>query len=127
MKLEIIKPPDSAGLLKATIHATGKLGFSIGAIKAMNISDSNFIQIALNTEDKNDNNIYVFLTKKEDENTYRISKAGDYYYVNTKALFDKLEIDYRKKKIMFDVVEIEYEGEKVFKLVRREKDRKKPK
>ena len=91
------------------------------------INENNFIQIAVNTEDKDDNNLYVFLTKKEDENTYRISKAGDYYYVNTKALFDKLEIDYRKKKVMFDVVEIEYEGEKVFKLVRREKDRKKPK
>jgi hypothetical protein len=127
MKLEKIKPPDSAGLLKATIHSSGKLGFSAGAIKAMNINSNSFVQIALNAEDKSDQNLYAFITKQADENALKINKAGDYYYVNTKALFDKLEIDYRKNKIMFDIVEIEYEGEIVFKLVRREKDRKKPK
>lgn len=125
MKLQKIKPPDSLGLLKATIHASGKLGFSAGAIKAMNISNNSYIQIALNSDDKNDQNLYIFVTKNVDENSLKINKAGNYYYVNTKALFDKLEIDYRKKKIMFDIIDIEYEGEKVFKLVRREKDRKK--
>lgn len=127
MKLQIIKPPDSSGLLKATIHASGKLGFSIGAIKVMNINSSSFIQIAVNTEDETDRNLYVFITTEADENTLKINKAGEYYYVSTKALFDKLEIDYRKKKIMFDIVETEYEGAKIFKLIRREKDRKKPK
>jgi hypothetical protein len=127
MKLQKIKPPDSSGLLKATIHASGKLGFSIGAIKVMNINSNNFIQIAVNSEDETDQNLYAFVTKEADENTLKINKAGNYYYVNTKALFDKLEIDYRRKKIMFDIVEIEYEEEKVFKLIRREKDRKKSK
>lgn len=127
MKLEIIKPPDSAGLMKATIHVTGKLGFSIGAIKAMNIGDNNYIQIAQNSEDKEDNNLYIFVTKKQSEKTMKINKAGNYYYVNTKALFDSLEIDYRKKKVMFDIIEIEYEGERVFKLIRRERDRKRTK
>jgi len=127
MKLKKIKPPDISGQLKATIHVTGKLGFSIGAIKAMNIGDNNYIQIAQNSENQDDDNLYVFLTKKPDEETMKINKAGNYYYVNTKALFDSLEIDYRRKKIMFDIIEIEYEGERVFKLVRREKDRKKVK
>ena len=124
MKLEKIKPPDSTGLMKATIHVTGKLGFSIGAIKAMKIGDNNHIQIARNTENKEDNNLYIFLTQNPDEKTLKINKAGNYYYVNTKTLFDALGIDYRKKKIMFDIIEIEYEGEKIFKLLRREKDRK---
>ena len=127
MKLEKIKPPDSSGQLKATIHITGKLGFSIGAIKAMNIMDNAYIQVAVNSEEGDDDNLYIFITNKEDENTLKINKAGSYYYVNTKALFDKLEIDYRKKKIIFDIVEIEYESTRVFKLIRREKDRKKVK
>ncbi|MCH8032482.1 MAG: hypothetical protein IH950_01830 [Bacteroidetes bacterium] len=127
MKLQKIKPPDSSGLLKATIHASGKLGFSIGAIKVLNINSNSFIQIAVNSEDETDQNLYAFITNKADENTLKINKAGDYYYVNTKALFDKLEIDFRKKKIMFDIVEIEYEGDRIFKLIRREKDRKKSK
>lgn len=127
MKLRKIKPPDSSGVLKVTIHASGKLGFSIGAIKLMNIDSNSFMQIAVNSEDETDQNLYAFITKEQDENSLKINKAGNYYYVNTKALFDKLEIDYRKKKIMFDIVEIDYEGEKVYKLIRREKDRKKPK
>ena len=127
MKLEKIKPPDSSGVLKATIHISGKLGFSIGAIKAMNINSNAFIQIAVNTEDDSDQNLYAFIASYKDENSLKINKAGNYYYVNTKALFDKLEIDYRRKKIMFDIVEVEYEGEKVYKLIRREKDRKKSK
>ncbi|MDP2362771.1 MAG: hypothetical protein Q8M94_03265 [Ignavibacteria bacterium] len=127
MKLQKIKPPDNSGILKVTIHASGKLGFSIGAIRAMKIIGNEFIQIAINSEDETDQNLYAFITKEADENTLKINKAGNYYYVNTKALFDKLEIDYRKKKIIFDIVEIEYEGGNIFKLIRREKDRKKSK
>lgn len=127
MKLQKIKPPDGSSILKATIHASGKLGFSIGAIKLMNIGQKNYAQLAINTDDNSDENLYLFLKEKEDENTLKINKAGNYYYLSSKSLFDKLEIDYRKKKIMFDIVEIEYEGEKIFKLLRREKDRKKSK
>ena len=124
MKLEKVKIPDS---LTASIHITGKIGFSAEATKSMGLDQDMFLQVAVNTDDVNDQNLYVFVTNAEDENSLKISKAGNYFYANSKSLFDKLEIDYRKKKVMFDIVEIEYEGEKIYKFIRREKDRDKSK
>lgn len=123
MKLKFLDIPQPSGSIKVTIHKTGKMGFSQAAIEELGIDKNTYAKIAENADDKSDKNLYMFLTRERDEKGLKISKAGNYYYLNTKYLFDKLGFDYRNKKFIFDIIEMDYEGRKIYKLIRREVDR----
>ena len=83
------------------------------------------IHFALNEEDENDLNLYAKIYDSAQEGAFKISKAGDYYYVNTKNLFDSLGIDYKNTKIIYDIVKGDYEGDTIIKMLRREIIKKK--
>lgn len=125
MKLKFIKAEETGRNAKATVHTTGKLGFSRDAIDYLGISEESAIQFAQNTEDENDNNLYAKIYGSNQEGAFKIYKAGNYFYVNTKNLFDTLGIDYRNTKIIYDIVKGEYEGEQIIKMLRRDKIKKK--
>jgi hypothetical protein len=123
MKIEFIKPPETGESVKATIHINGKMGFSKSAIKKFGLDEGKLIKIGLNTEDKTDTSLYVVIKKFDDGESLKVLKAGQYYYVNSKTLFDNLKIDYKNKKIIYDVEDFEYSNIKMYKFVRRELDR----
>jgi hypothetical protein len=120
MKLKFIKAHEIDKNVKCAIHKTGKLGFSSAAIKKLEITPDKSIGIAINEEDDTDENLYMAIHSGVNDEHFKISKAGEYYYVNTKALFDKMGIDYRNRKIIYDIVDFEYEDFTMFKLIRRE-------
>jgi len=60
-----------------------------------------------------------------DDETFKINKAGVYYYLNTKNLFDELNLDYLRKKIIYDIQEIRNDDIDLYKLNKREIVRKK--
>jgi len=120
MKLKFIKAEETERNAKATVHTSGKLGFSKDAIDYLNITEVKSIQFAQNEDDLSDKNLYAKIYEGIQEGAFKISKAGDYYYVNSKNMFDALEIDYKKVKVIYDLVKIEYEGEKIIKMIRRE-------
>ena len=59
------------------------------------------------------------------EGAFKINKAGEYFYVNTKNLFDTLGIDYKNTRVIYDLVNGEYEGTPIIKMLRREIKKKK--
>lgn len=120
MKLNFFTASEYENKAKATVHKTGKIGFSTGAIDYLQISEKKFIKFAKNEDDENDANLYAIITSQNDENCFRIIKSGNYFYVNTKGLFDKLEIDYTKKTYIYDLIKIEIEGNEIIKMIRRE-------
>lgn len=124
MKLKIWKPTISEGVVKATIHRSGKLGFSKPAIEKISITDNTYIKIATNAENSKDDSLYILISQESDENSIKVKRAGEYYYLNTKDFFNHLGVDYRNKTIIYDIIETELEGEKMYKLIRREMDRK---
>ncbi|PSL23711.1 hypothetical protein [Chitinophaga ginsengisoli] len=126
MKLKFIKAQEIDRNVKATIHTSGKLGFSSDAAKKLRLSDNTrSVMIALNEDDTTDENLYIKTLDEQNDDAFSIIKAGEYYYVNTKAFFDNYNIDYRNSKIIYDIVEFEYEGEKMFKFIKREVKKKK--
>ena len=125
MKLKFISASNKAAKAKATIHKTGKLGFSIEAVSYLNLSEGLYIRFAQNEEDENDLNLYAQLTNEVSEESFKIIKAGQYFYVNTKVMFDDLGEKYVEKKIIYDIVKIDIEGEEILKLMRREIKKKK--
>jgi hypothetical protein len=117
--------PTTTGIVKATIHQSGKLGFSQAAIEKIGLNQDTYVKLATNESDGKDTNLYLKFVKEFDSETLKVSKAGDYYYLNTRDYFNELGVDYRKKRIIYDIVEMEYDGEALFKLIKREKERKK--
>ena len=49
-----------------------------------------------------------------------MSKAGAYYYINTKILFDNLQIDYSKGNVTYDMTQVQTEKGTYYKLQKRE-------
>ena len=124
MKLNYWKPALGSGKIKLTVHRNGNMGFSNPAIEKMQIDEKSYVKIATNAEDLRDNNLYLILSDENDENSLKVNKAGNYYYLNTKSFFNEKNIDYKKKKLIYDVVEINYEGKTIYKLIKREIERK---
>ncbi len=124
MKLEFWKPTLSGSKAKATIHKSGNLGFSKEAEKLMGINKDTYAMIGTNKENNKDHNIYILLTKQNNEYALKVNKAGNYFYLNTKSFFQELGVDFQKKKIIYDISEFNENGKKIYKLVMRELFRK---
>ena len=124
MDIEFIPYEAGEGKAKCTIHLNGKLGFSKEAINMFNIDATKAIKLGIDASDKTSTDIYLQVLEYYTEGAYKIIKAGNYFYLNTKAFFEKLNVEYKKKKIIYDIEDFEYKGIKMFKLKRRELDRK---
>jgi len=125
MKIKFFTPKIMRGRVKCTVHSNGKLGFSQAAIKRFGINDNHYAKIGINEEDVKDTSLYMLLTRTPDEESFKINSAGNYYYLNTRNLFDELNIDYKKMKIIYDIEEIKHENQIIYKLNRRVLDRSK--
>lgn len=113
-------PNKVGGSIKATIHKTGKLGFSSGAVDFIGISEESYFKIGFNDNNDSDENIYIINSKTAD-GAFKVSKAGDYYYVNLKNVFDKRGIDYKNKSYVYDIKKENSEGTEFFILTKRKK------
>jgi len=125
MKFSFFNASEFEQRLKCTIHKTGKLGFSEAAIKKLVIGEKRGVMIGKNEEDESDTNLYMVFMDTDDDRCFRLNKAGGYYYVNTKPLFDKLNLDYQNTTIIFDIVETPETEMKVYKLIKREVPKRK--
>ena len=124
MKLKFLKADENIKKAKATIHSSGKLGFSTDAIQVFKLSERQSIAFAQNEEDS-DTDLYAVIYEEPTEGAYKVNKAGQYFFVNTKAMFDNLNFDYRNNKIIFDMIKIKYEDSEIIKMVKREMKKKK--
>jgi hypothetical protein len=124
MKLKFFNPEKLDRNLKATAHRSGKLGFTVDAAKKMALSIDKSAGIAINEDDEADSSLYVAVFPNKREGSFRISKAGAYYYVNTKSLFDTLKIDYKNDWVVYDITKESIDNQEIFKFTRREKPKK---
>lgn len=120
MKLHFFNPTALDKNLKATIHKSGKLGFTIEAAKKLNLSETKSASIGINEDDPHDTNLYVIINDYINNNVFKINKAGAYFYINTKALFDKMKIDYSKGSTAYDITSDKIDGDTVFIFKRRQ-------
>lgn len=124
MEINYWKPTTSAGVIKATIHQSGKLGFSQAAIDKLELTQNLYLMIGTSKENKKDNSIYLAVSKESNEMAIKVNKAGNYYYLSTKDFFNEIGVDFKNKSVIYDIVDISTEHEKLYKLIPREKDRK---
>ncbi|MDD2256507.1 MAG: hypothetical protein PHQ26_04530 [Bacteroidales bacterium] len=122
MGYRILSAKDFNVNLKCSIHKTGKFGFTGATADKLGLSRIQAVKFAI--DDESDDVMYLIPSMQGDEDAFKVNKAGNYYYVFAKVLFDSLNLDYVKNSIMFDLTELK-EGEAViYKMKRRSKPRK---
>jgi hypothetical protein len=100
--ITFIKTSDFNVKLKATIHASGRLGFTSETADKLRLSEQTYIKFAKDNELEND--FYLVIVNEEDEDAFSVVKSGKYYYLPTTALFQSLGIDFKKYNVIFDMV-----------------------
>ena len=97
--------------LKATIQATGKLGFTAETIKTLGLTTD--CSIILGPDDENKSIYYMGILREHREDAFAVMSSGQYLFLNTKQLFDDMCIDYSAKwTVMFDLSRFK-EGDEV--------------
>ncbi|MGN0234922.1 MAG: hypothetical protein ACI4BD_01205 [Paludibacteraceae bacterium] len=123
---QLINAKDFSLRPKATIQQTGKTGFNTDAIEQLKIDENKAVVLAPDTQEKNV--LYMAVVEAEsNDRAFAIRKSGAYFYINTKQLFDHMEIDYLKNTVIFDLVRCakydEAIGGECYKMTARSKSR----
>lgn len=121
MRFKILSSKDYNVKLKATIHSSGKLGFTEATARKLCLSTASAVKFAQDTEDEDI--LYLINLSEGDSDSFPVSKAGNYFYVNAKGLFDALQIDYINNVVMFDMIDVSENNMEIYKLNKREKKR----
>lgn len=115
--------------LKATIQSSGRLGFTEETAKELNLAEMGYIKLGCFEQEPDI--MYLIPCESADEDAFKVCKAGAYYYLPTSALFLALDLDFKTKTIMFDITRCQTLDEalngNVYKLVRREHEKKRNK
>ena len=101
MAINILSAKKFATTLKATIHKTGRLGFTDETAKALDFKSGKFAKFA---QDDENGALYLIINSEGSEDAFSVKESSGYYYVSTKVMFDTLGFEYETGNIMFDLV-----------------------
>lgn len=117
--LDFFDSSSKYGVVKATVHKTGKLGFSSGAAKLLNLENVRYFNIGTNKSDPEDESLYLVPIEDESDKSFRVVKAGDYFYVFIKNILREMKIDYKNESVIYDIEELSEFNPKYYKMTRR--------
>lgn len=101
MAIKILSAKQFAIKLKATIQASGRLGFTADTATMLGLDAGKFARFAQDDENKS---LYLIINSERNEDAFEIRLSSGYYYVPTKVMFDTLGYKYENGNIMFDLV-----------------------
>lgn len=101
MAITILSAKQFATKLKATIQASGRLGFTAETATALGLESGKFAKFAKDDEKES---LYLIIINDSNEDAFEIRVSSGYYYVPTKVMFDTLGFNYENGNIMFDLV-----------------------
>ena len=101
MAITILSAKRFATTLKATIHRTGRLGFTAETATALDLNAEKFAKFA---QDNENDSLYLIIINEGDEDAFPVRENGGYYFIATKVMFDTLGFNYENGNIMFDLV-----------------------
>ena len=101
MAIKVLSAKQFATKLKATIQASGRLGFTAETATALGFESGKFAKFA---KDDENGNLYLIIINEGSEDAFEIRLSSGYYYISTKVMFDTLGYNYENGNIMFDLV-----------------------
>lgn len=117
MQLTLLSVKQFSKKLKATIHSTGRFGFTDTTAKELRLTKDSGIKFLT---DEN-NQLYIINCHECDEDAFPVLCSKDYFSVNTKVLFDNLGYDYVHRKYIFDMVRVKEETDcELYRLILRD-------
>lgn len=100
MIVRFLKPDSNIGSAKLTVHKTGKLGLSKGAMEMLNTKRNRFVRFGFDDIGQ----LMMEVSENAKENSFQIARAGLYDYINAKTMLEELGIDYTTKHtVIFDI------------------------
>ena len=111
IQLDFKKPIAKTGAVKATTHKDGKIGFSSGAAKYMDLDNNRIYMIGTNSQDTSDECFYFVRTERDTEDTFKIGKAGSYFYLRMAHLLEEQGINYEENKIIYDISQMKSDSD----------------
>ncbi|MCQ2145080.1 MAG: hypothetical protein MJY72_05005 [Bacteroidales bacterium] len=128
MAIRVLSAKDYASKLKATVQATGKLGFTEDTAKSLSLSADRYVKIAYDDES---DTYYLVVMDDKDPDAFKVCSAGEYYYLPTSSLFRAMGLDYQVNSYIFDLARDnsfdEQLGGTVYKMYKRINERRKNK
>ena len=101
MSITILSAKQFATKLKATIQASGRLGFTAETASALGFESGKFAKFA---KDDENGSLYLIIINERSEDAFEIRVSSGYYYVPTKVMFDTLGFNYENGNVMFDLI-----------------------
>lgn len=100
--MKILSAVEYSTKLRASVHASGRLGFSYEAAKSLGINGKSSVKFGQDDDDPSV--LYLIVPTEPNEECFPVKPSGPYYYVPTKTLFDALGVDYAGSTVIFDLV-----------------------
>lgn len=126
MAIHILSAQKYSAKLKATVQASGKLGFTADTAKELSLNDSKSIRLA--QDDDASKGLYLCALPTQESDSFKLLCAGSYYSINTTRLFNEMGIDFKSGLVIFDLSRDpsldEALGGKAYKMLKREKPRR---
>lgn len=97
----VIYKNEGATKLKATVHKTGKLGFTDATAKHLGLTNGAKVQFATDSEDEHC--FYLINKPNSGDDLFEVKGAGGYFFVNIKNLLDKRGVDYANQTVIYDM------------------------
>ena len=114
MIIRFIKPDASGASAKLTVHKTGKLGLSKGAMEMIDTARNRFVRFGFDEKEQ----LMMEVLDAAKENSFQISKAGEYDYINAKTMVEELGVDYTARNtVIYDIKKTSEKG--IFRLQER--------
>lgn len=101
MAFKLLSAKKFATTLKATIHRTGRLGFTDDTAKALDFKSGKFAKFV---QDDENGSLYLIIVNEGSEDAFSVRGSSGYFYVSTKVMFDTLGFSYEDGNIMFDLI-----------------------
>ena len=129
VEIDFFKPKESDRNAKVTVHKTGKLGFSKSASDIMDLANKRYCKIGKDVNGEGNKVLYMAVQTNKDEYSYKVSKAGDYFYLKAKQLLIDLGIDYKDddSTVIYDIVPVNLDEKEYYKLTKRVIEKRKAK
>lgn len=107
MIIRFIKPDPRGGSAKLTVHKTGKLGLSKGAMELLNTGRNRFVRFGFGEQDE----LLMQMCETAMENSFPVGRAGEYDYISARTMLDELGVDYTAKEtIIYDIKKTPEDG-----------------
>ncbi len=95
MKLRKVSARDAV-MPKASIHKSGRLGFSANAIVKLGLSVGRGVNVY-----ESDKTIYLQIVDLPDADAFQLKLGGEYYFATTEGLFELLGLPFRTEELRY--------------------------